>query len=141
MHNHNLNHNHDKYITIPEFDRLTVENFKARLAQANSITKANFDTELKKISDRVMSNKTKHLLVENELRKLKAFDFKEDGTQNYLVFQPMRRSFKSIADVGNGNFIYFWKSKGLFDERINSITTSDCSIIPKLRYYAITVVK
>ena len=26
-------HNHDKYITIPEFNNLTVENFAARLAQ------------------------------------------------------------------------------------------------------------
>ena len=32
-------HNHDKYITIPEFNRLTTENFKARLAQENLITK------------------------------------------------------------------------------------------------------
>ena len=28
------NHNHDKYITTPEFNKLTAENFSARLAQA-----------------------------------------------------------------------------------------------------------
>ena len=28
-------HDHDKYITTPEFDRLTAEDFAARLAQAN----------------------------------------------------------------------------------------------------------
>ena len=33
------NHNHGKYITIPEFNRLTTENFKARLARANLIIK------------------------------------------------------------------------------------------------------
>ena len=33
-------HNHDKYITTPEFNKLTAENFAARLAQANLITKA-----------------------------------------------------------------------------------------------------
>ena len=84
-------HNHDKYITTAEFNRLTTENFKARLAQATLITKTDLDTELKKISDRVTTNKTKHLLVENELKKLKTFDssyfegkshFEEDGTQN-----------------------------------------------------------
>ena len=42
-------HNHDKYITTPEFNRLTTENFKARLAQANLITKADLETELKKL--------------------------------------------------------------------------------------------
>ena len=39
-------HSHDKYITTAEFNRLTTENFKARLAQANLITKTNLDTEL-----------------------------------------------------------------------------------------------
>ena len=37
------NHNHDKYITTPEFKKLTAENFSARLAQANLITKTDFD--------------------------------------------------------------------------------------------------
>ena len=62
-------HNHDKYITTPELNNLTAWVFNARLAQANLITKADLDTELKNISDRVTSNKTKHLLVENELNK------------------------------------------------------------------------
>ena len=43
-------HNHYKYITTSEFNRLTTENFKARLAQANLITKADLDTELKKLN-------------------------------------------------------------------------------------------
>ena len=33
------NHNHDKYITTLEFNKLTGENFAARLAQANLVTK------------------------------------------------------------------------------------------------------
>ena len=83
------------------------------------------------------SNKLKHLIDENELKKLKTFDssyfigkshFEEDGTQNYLVFQPMYRYFKRIAGVGSGDYIYYWKSKGLSDERINSIKTSNHSI-------------
>ena len=35
-------HNHDKYITTPEFNKLTTENFKARLAKANLVTKDKF---------------------------------------------------------------------------------------------------
>ena len=92
----------------------------------------------------VTSNKSKHLLVENELKKLKTFDssyfidkshFEEDGTQNYLVFQPMYRYFQKIAGAGNGNYIYHWKSKGLSDEKINSIKTSNHSFTTKLDYY------
>ena len=63
-------HNHDKYITTSEFNTLAARVFNARLAQANLVTKTDFDTELKKISDRVASNKTKHLLIERELKKL-----------------------------------------------------------------------
>ena len=49
---------------------------------------------------KITSNKSKHLLVENKLKKLKTFDssyfigkshFEEDDAQNYLVFQPMHR--------------------------------------------------
>ena len=85
-------------------------------------------TKLQYISKRITSNKTKHLLVENELKKLKTFGlsyfkgkghFEENGTQNYLVFQPMYRYFKMVARIRSGSYIKFWKSKGLSDERIN----------------------
>ena len=33
------NHNHDKYIDPPEFNKLVVEDFNARLAQANLVKK------------------------------------------------------------------------------------------------------
>ena len=35
-------HNHDKYITTPEFNKLTGQNFAARLKQANLVTKNRF---------------------------------------------------------------------------------------------------
>ena len=41
-----IDHNHGKYITTPEFNKLTTENFKGRLAQANLVTKTDFDTKL-----------------------------------------------------------------------------------------------
>ena len=46
----------------------------------------------------------------------------------------MYRYFKRIAGVGSGDYIYYWKSKGLSDERINSIKTSDYGITPYLSY-------
>ena len=47
----------------------------------------------------------------------------------------MHKSFKRITGVGTGNYMYFWKSKKLSDERINSITTSNYSITPEVSYY------
>ena len=43
--------------------------------------------------------------------------------------------FKKIAGVGNGTYIYYWKSKGLSDERINSIETPNRNTTPNLNYY------
>ena len=47
----------------------------------------------------------------------------------------MYKYFERIAGVGNGNYIYYWQSKGLPDERINSIKTANHSITPFLDYY------
>ena len=76
--------------------------FNARLAQANLITKTDFNAKLSSLNRKITSNRSKHFLVENELKKIKAFDssyfigkshFEEDGTQNYLVFQPVLKCF------------------------------------------------
>ena len=87
-------HNDDKYTTTPEFNKLTAENFAAGLKQANLATKTDFDGELKRLNQKINSSKIKHLVVENELEKLKAFyscyfigkiHFEEDGTITYLA--------------------------------------------------------
>ena len=57
---------------------------------------------------------------------------KENDTRNYLVFQPMHRYFKKVTAVGNGSYIYYWKSKELPDEIINSIKIPNHSITPNL---------
>ena len=68
-------HNHDKYITTAEFNTLAASLFNARLAQTNLITKTYFDAKLPNPNRIINSNKTKHLLVENELKVIKSFDW------------------------------------------------------------------
>ena len=63
-------YNHDIYITTPEFNKLTAKHFSAKLKQANLVTKTDFDDKLKNLNQKINLNKTKHLLVENELKKL-----------------------------------------------------------------------
>ena len=58
--------------------------------------------------------------------------FDEDGTQNYLVFQPINRYFKVIV---NTDYFWSWKSKGLSAETINPTATSDNSLSPALSFY------
>ena len=74
------------------FNTLAADIFNARLAQAHLILMLNCQVL------KVTANKSKHLLVESELEKLKTFHssyfidkshFVEDGKQNYLVFWPL----------------------------------------------------
>ena len=53
-------HNHDKYITIPQFNSLAASVFNARLAQANLITKTDFDAKLSRYDRKINTNKSKH---------------------------------------------------------------------------------
>ena len=85
------------------------------------------------------------MLVENELNKLKTFDssyfigknyFEEDGSQNYLVFQPIIRYFKVNTIINVTDCVLSWKSKGLSNETIKPPTTSDNSLTPTSYYYA-----
>ena len=107
------NHYHGKYITTPEFKSLAADVFNARLAQAKLITNSDFDTKLSSRHRKITTNKTKHLLPENELKKLKiccCFRGKncfENGTQNYLVFQPMYRYFQRLTAIGSGDYVYY----------------------------------
>ena len=48
----------------------------------------------------------------------------------------MYRYFKKISGVDNGEYIYFWKSKVLSDEKMNCVTASNYSITPELSYYS-----
>ena len=56
--------------------------------------------------------------------------FGEDGTQNYLMFQPIFRYFKANID-----YILSWKPKGLSDETITPYATSDNSLNLLIDYY------
>ena len=101
-------HNHEKYIITPEFNNLAGDVFNARLAQANLTTKTDFDAKLSRINRKITEKKPKNILAEYELNNLKTFDssyfigkshFEDDGMQNYLVFQPLNKYFKVIANT------------------------------------------
>ena len=46
-------HNHDKYITTPEFNTLATSDFYARLEQANLTTKSDFDAKLSSLNRKI----------------------------------------------------------------------------------------
>ena len=104
----------NKYVSNTGFD--------SKLAQANVITKRNFDEKI--------------VELEKNIKKLQTFDscyfrgknyFDEDGTRNYLVFIPIDRYFRLIP---NKKYVSSWKFKGLSDETITPYATSDNSLTP-----------
>ena len=134
------NHNHDKYIDTSKFNTLATNVFNARLAQANLITKTDLNTKLSSLNRKIIQNKWKHLLVENQLNKLLTFDssyfigtshFEEDGVQNYLVFQPMYKYFKTDD---SSYHISSCASKGLSNESIKPPSAPNNFLTPSLNY-------
>ena len=105
------------------------------------MTKTDFDAKLSSLNRKITKNKSKHLLVENELNKLKTSDsgyfigkshFGEDGAQNYLVFQPMGKYFK----IDNSDYVLSWESKGLPNESITPPSAPKSSQSPSLKFWS-----
>ena len=78
------------------------------------------------------------------MNKLKTFDlsyfidknhFDEDGTPNYLLFQPTIKYFKVNAIIGITDYVLSWQSKGLSANTIKPPATSDNSLAPAISYY------
>ena len=127
--------NHDKYITTPEFDKLTSENFAARLKQANLASKsdiANFVNKTKKeknewneLSKQVKVISTKGI-KKDLIDKFSIIDGEKSFIlgifQNDLVFIPTKKNTKYFH--GNTQ-IYSWKSNEMSEKGIENITKSD----------------
>ena len=84
------NHNHDKYITTPEFNILAAYVFNARLARANLVAKRNFDNTVSSLNSKIAINKTKNESIENEIKKLRTLDL------SYFIGILKKMAHKSI---------------------------------------------
>ena len=87
------------------------------------------------LNRKITANKTKDLLVKNESNKLKTFDSSHFIGKNYFVFQPMYKYFIAFSITQYLEYVSEWKSKGLSNESIKAISTSDNSFNPTLSYY------
>ena len=122
--------NHDKYITTPEFNKLTVEGFAARLKQANLTTKTDFVNKLIRYTRRITSNKTKHLEVQKKLNSVTTNDFnfflsrnyfaRNDGSQSTFVYQP---TLDTLELTKGTDYAISWKSKGVFISKLRPLFT------------------
>ena len=124
-------------LLLQSFNTLAANVFNERLAQANLITKTDFDAKLSSLNRKITANKTKHFLNDNDLSYYRGKQYFDEGSgkQNYLVFLPISKYFKLISVAGAADYVLSWQSKGLSDESIKPPTTSDNSLNPELNYY------
>ena len=131
------NHNHDKYVATSEFNTFAADVFNARLAQANLITKTDFDAKLSRLNRKITANKTRHFLNDNDLSYYRGKQYFGEGSgkQNYLVYLPLRKYFKLNSVVDAADYVLSWQFKGLSNESIKPPTTTNNSLTPELNYY------
>ena len=115
------------------------------------ITKADFDAKLKNISDRVTNNKSKDLLLDNELKKLKTLvgssakikfdEVQKENSFNRGLFCYLQQSYL-VYDCKMGSFqftagkISTWKATGILNylgnSNMNAVGDSK-SALPELK--------
>ena len=131
------NHNHDKYVATSEFNTLAANVFNAGLAQANLVTKTDFDAKLSSLNRKITAYKTKHFLNDNDLSYYHGKQYFDEGSgrQNYLVLLQMGKYFKLNSVAGVVDRVLSWQSKGLSNESIKPPTRSNNSLTAELNYY------
>ena len=107
---------------------------------------AEIDTKVSSLDGKTHENKTRNESIKNELiGSMKdnlsifwgniVFD-RGDCSQAYLIFQPLHRYVKIIA---NTKHISEWKPKGLSDKSIKPPPTSNKSLTPLIDYYSYNI--
>ena len=119
--------------------------FNTRIAQANLISKTDFDAKLSSLNRKITENKTRHFLNGNDLSYFHGKNyFDEDGALNYYVFQPLFK-YLEVVHVSNITYILSWKSdmycnsfnfcimqsSRLHDTKIKAIATNNYYLIHK----------
>ena len=124
---------HDKYITMPEFNKLSAESFAARLKQVNLLTKNGSDNKLTSFNKRITSNKRKHLEVQKEVNSLITNDYNfflgrmhfigNDRSQNPFFYQPTLDKLK-LKKYKGPDYVLSWKLNGVCNSKLKSLYTA-----------------
>ena len=120
-----------KYITDLEFNKLTAENFAARLKQADLVNKTDFDNKLTSFDKHFTSNKTKLLEVQMKLNSRITKDLflgriyfaNNHGSQNTLVYQ-LTLDTSELNKYEGTDYVLSWKSTGVFNSKLKPLYTA-----------------
>ena len=131
-----------KYLATSDYNKFTGKLPEVKIKEKGFVDKSNISNPVKNFDSNTklatLATKAELKTERDKIVKLKAFDssyfsdkshFKDDGSQNYLFFQPVYRYFKNVA---NSERVLAWKSKGLPDESVKPRATSDNSLPPAI---------
>ena len=118
--------------TTQEFNKLTADNFAARLTQTNLLIKTDFDKKLISFDKKIISNKTKYLEVQKKLNRLTTKDqiFFEgriyftsiDGFFKHVCLSTNTRYFELKKYKGT-DYVLSWKSRRVSNSELKPLYT------------------
>ena len=126
-----------KYFTTSKYNKFMNEIIGNKMKEKELVKKSDISGFINNsdLDNKIatLSTKTALKTEQDKITKLQASElnyfrgkshFENDGTQNYLVFQPVSRYFKTVA---NNSKVAAWKSKRLSDENYKPPSASDNS--------------
>ena len=121
---------------------------------SNLVKKTDYDTKIGEIENRmislnrkIVSNKTKDITIENELKKLKTFDLSYFRGKNYhirqskLLYISANSKYLKVAYVNDITYILSLKSRGLNDVKIDYIKTNNYLLNPRMDHYDMSKIR
>ena len=104
-------------LLLKNLNKLTAENFAARLKQADKVNKTDFDNKLTRFNEQITSNKTKYVEVQKKLESLIINDYNfflgriyftsNDGSQKKFVYQPKLHTLELKKGKGS-DYVLNW---------------------------------
>ena len=122
-----------------EFNTKVIE-IEGKISDAsNLVKKTDLDTRFKKISNGVTKNKSKDLLVENEIKQLKQLDLSYfrgenyfgNNNINYLVFEVSLK-YLNFYDDSFYKPVLSWNSKGVSKEIVKAPRSNNNILSPTI---------
>ena len=93
--------------------------------------KTDFNDKLNNLNKKITSNETKHVIIENEFKRLTTFDsslfigqgyFNNDGVELYVTLQLL---YYTLKGLGDSEKVLSRKSKSLSGEKLTTSTSND----------------
>ena len=106
-------HNHNKYITTPEYNTLAASVFNARLVQANLVTKTDFDAKLSSLNvgnDNYAYDWKSKRLSDETINSIKTSDYGITPYLSYYDFNKIRVNFNLVLFKTRPSHDFSWRN-------------------------------